>query len=75
MDKNTEIALVENTLKLLRRGKYELTGEEAVVFYSCFQYLTKKLNELKQPEIKAQTQSEPIPSKPKRIKKENTDVD
>jgi hypothetical protein len=51
MEKKQEITLIENTLKLLRRGKYELTGEEAIVFHSCFQYLVKRIAELNQPEI------------------------
>jgi len=51
MEKKQEIILIENTLKLLRRGKYDLTGEEAIVFYNCFQYLVKRVAELNQPEI------------------------
>lgn len=60
MEKQKEISMIDNTLKLLQRGKYELTGEEALVYYTCFSYLVKKLNELKAPEIKI---SEPQPIK------------
>ena len=51
MNKQQEISLLENTLKLLRRGKFELTGEEAIVLYSSFDYLVKRINELKKPEV------------------------
>lgn len=51
MSKDQEIILLENTLKLLRKGKYELSGDEALVFYSSFEYLVKRINELKKPEI------------------------
>lgn len=61
MDKNTEIALIENTLKLLRRGEYKLSGDEAVVFYNCFQYLVKRLNDLKKPELSVAAPKEPLP--------------
>lgn len=51
MEKKQEAAMVDATLKLLRRGKYELSGEEAIVFYNCFQYLVRKLNELNKPDL------------------------
>jgi hypothetical protein len=60
MNKNQEIALLENTLKLLRRGKYELTGEEALVFYSSFDYIIRRINELKKPEITPVVASAPL---------------
>lgn len=49
MSKDQEIIILENTLKLLRKGKYELSGEEALVFYSSFDYLIKRIQELKKP--------------------------
>lgn len=70
MDKQKEIMLIDNTLKLLRRGKYELSGEEAIVFHTCFQYLVGRLTELKKPDI---IQSKPEDkAKPKKVK-ENVD--
>jgi hypothetical protein len=50
MEKQKEIALIDKTLKLLQRGKYELTGEEAIIFHACFSYLVGRLNQLKAPE-------------------------
>ena len=52
MDKKAEIIATENILKLLRRGKWELEGDEILAFYRSFEFLVKKLNELKQPDIK-----------------------
>ncbi len=52
MDKNKEIAFIDATLKLLRKGKFEITGEEAIVLNGCFSYLVGRMNELKQPDIK-----------------------
>lgn len=51
MDKKQEAALIDSTLKLLRRGKFELSGEEALVFHQCFSYLVKKLNEINKPDV------------------------
>lgn len=75
MNKAQEIAILENTLKLLRKGKYELTGEEALVFYTSFDYLIKKINQLKQPEIVPSATpvnkiEEPVKSAPKKKAKE-----
>ena len=69
MDKNREITLIDNTLKILRKGKYELSGDEAVVFYSCFQYLVQKLNDLKKPDIVQQTEQPSLVVEPKKSKK------
>lgn len=38
---------LENILRLLRRGKWELEGEEVLAFYQCFDYLTKVLKDMK----------------------------
>ena len=65
MEKKQEIALIDSTLKLLRRGKYELSGDEALVFHSCFQYLVKRLNELQQPDIVVSPPKEPVKGKKK----------
>jgi hypothetical protein len=71
MNKQQEISLLENTLKLLRRGKYELTGEEAIVLYSSFDYLIKRINELRKPEISpVATAPAPIIKEPKKKKGE-----
>jgi hypothetical protein len=70
MNKQQEISLLENTLKLLRRGKYELTGEEAIVMYSSFDYLIRRINELKKPEIAPVAAPAPtIKEEPKKKKK------
>lgn len=70
MNKNQEIILLENTLKLLRKGKFELTGDEALVFYSSFDYIVKKINELKKPDIVPVTAPAPIIKEPKKKKGE-----
>lgn len=44
-----ELVRIENILALLRRGKYELTGEEILAFNQCFEYLLNKRSELKNP--------------------------
>ena len=38
---------IENILKLLKRGKWELGGEEILAFHQCFAYLVSILNEIK----------------------------
>jgi hypothetical protein len=65
MDKKQEAALIDSTLKLLRRGKFELSGDEALVFHSCFQYLVKKLNDLNKPEVVISPVVEPVKGKKK----------
>lgn len=62
MEKQKEIALIDATLKLLRRGKFELQGEEALVFYGCFEYLVKRMEDLKKPDIQV-ANVEPIKEK------------
>lgn len=62
MDKKSEIIAIENVLKLLRRGKWELEGDEILAFYRSFEFLIKKLNELKQSDIEIK-QKEPIKKK------------
>ena len=60
MTKERELLLLDNTLKLLRKGKFELSGEEALVFHACFEYLVNRIKELKEvPAIK----SEPVKKK------------
>lgn len=44
---------IENILKLLRRGKYELGGEEVLAFHQCFEYLVRLLQEIKKAEDEA----------------------
>lgn len=48
---SNEKVIIENTLKLLRKGKFELEGEEALAFYSLFGYWVKRLKELDAPLI------------------------
>lgn len=70
MSKDQEIVLLENTLKLLRKGKYELSGDEALVFYSSFEYIIKKIQELKKPLVPVQVPApaiqEPVKAKKKK---------
>lgn len=49
MNEKQEKAIIENALRLLRKGKYELSGDEALVFHQCFSYLIEKLKKLDQP--------------------------
>ena len=63
MEKKQELAYIDSTLKLLRKGKFELTGEEAIIFNGCFQYLVRKLNELNKPDLEVVPVKEPIESK------------
>ena len=64
MTKEQEIAYIDQTLKLLRRGKFELTGEEAIVLNGCFSYLVKRLNDLKAPLVPKQVE-EPVKTEKK----------
>lgn len=68
-----EKVIIENTLKLLRKGKFELEGEEALAFYSLFGYWVKKLQEFNKPAIQPVVPSspaiKPISEKPKKSKK------
>lgn len=57
---------IDNILKLLRRGKWELQGEEILAFHQCFSYLVKLLDESKKPAIQTAVVEEPI----KKSKKE-----
>lgn len=64
MTKEQEIAYIDQTLKLLRRGKFELSGEEALVLGGVFQYLVKRMNDLKNPVVPKEVQ-EPVKSEKK----------
>lgn len=70
---NSEIIAIDNTLKLLRRGKWEMEGEEVLAFYRLFEFWVKKLNELKQPPVVISQIEEPIKSssEPSTSKKSN----
>lgn len=65
MTKEQEIAYIDQTLKLLRRGKFELTGEEAIVLGGVFQYLVKRMNELKAPPVLPKQVQEPVKTEKK----------
>lgn len=70
---NPDIIAIDNTLKLLRRGKWELEGEEVLAFYRLFEFWAKKLADLKKPPLVAEIVKEPIQpvdnQSKKRIKK------
>lgn len=63
MTKEQEIAYIDQTLKLLRRGKFELTGEEALVLGGVFKYLVERLNQLKTPLVPKEV-VEPVKTEP-----------
>ena len=67
---NPEIVAIENTLKLLRRGKFEMEGEEALAFFRLFEFWVKRLNELKAPPISVVAPVEAIKSEKPKKKKE-----
>jgi hypothetical protein len=67
---NPEIVAIENTLKLLRRGKFEMEGEEALAFFRLFEFWVKRLNELKQPPVSIVKTEEPIKSSKSKKSKE-----
>lgn len=46
----SELIRIDNILKLLRRGKWELSGEEILAFQQCFQYLLDRHKQLSKPE-------------------------
>jgi hypothetical protein len=76
MDVKQEMLMVENTLKTLRRGNYEFTGEECLVFQQLFSFWAKKLHELKNPPpvIIPTPVAEPLPQveeAPKKKKKKD----
>lgn len=70
---NPEIVAIDNTLKLLRRGKWEMEGEEVLAFYRVFEFWAKKLHDLNKPPVSATIIESPIkplePSEPKKKKK------
>lgn len=51
---------IENTLKLLKRGKWEMQGDEILAFHQCFIYWLKRLEQLKKPEINIIPEEKPI---------------
>lgn len=57
---NPDIIAIDNTLKLLRRGKWELEGEEALAFYRLFEYWAKRLADLKKPPVAVKPVEQPI---------------
>jgi hypothetical protein len=72
MANNQEKLILENTLRLLRKGEYKLSGEEAIVFHQCFSYIVDKLKLLNKPTV-VETISKPIeePKTQKKSKKDN----
>jgi hypothetical protein len=73
MEIKQEKIIIENTIKLLRKGRYEITGDEVAVFYQCLTYLIDKVKSLDTPKqtIVAESkpiQPEPVIKKPKKVK-------
>lgn len=74
---NPEAVAIDNTLKLLRRGKWEMEGEEVLAFYRVFEYWAKRLHDLNKPPLSISPVEQPIkapaesaiPSEPKKSKK------
>jgi hypothetical protein len=48
-DNKQEITIIQNTLSLLRKGSYSLSGDEALIFHQCFSYLVDKHKLLSKP--------------------------
>lgn len=75
---NPEIVAIDNTLKLLRRGKWEMEGEEVLAFYRVFEFWAKRLHDLNKPPLVASLVEQPITTpltpdsekKPKKSKKD-----
>lgn len=44
-----EALRIDNILKLLRRGEWKLSGEEALAFHQSYEYLVLKHKELSAP--------------------------
>ena len=47
---------LHNIMALLKRGKFELTGEEILVFNQCYEYLMIKIKAIERSEV-----SQPAP--------------
>ena len=60
--------MLQNALTLLQKGKYELTGEEALAFRQVFEYLLQKLRACQMP-ISVENVEEPIKEEIKSKKK------
>lgn len=60
--------MLQNALKLLQKGKFELTGEEALAFRQVFEYLVNKLRACKMPQV-IEKPEEPIKQEIKSKKK------
>lgn len=64
--------MYENLLKLLRRGKWELDGDEILAFYQSFSFIIKELEESKKPKLASVPVVSPIQEEPlKKGKKKN----
>ena len=74
MEKKQEKLILENIIKILRKGKYELSGDEVIVFYQSFNYIIDKIRtidlELKPlpPVIIPEIKEEPVSNKKKKEK-------
>lgn len=51
---------IENLLKLLRRGSFELSGEEALIFAQSFEWLLEKKKQLSQASVPALPAPQPV---------------
>lgn len=60
--------LLKNALTLLQKGKYEMTGEEALAFRQVFEYLLQKLKACQMPLVVTKSE-EPIKEEIKSKKK------
>lgn len=49
MDKKQEKAILENILRFLRKGKFELTGDEVLSFHQGLVYLITSIKQVDSP--------------------------
>ena len=61
----TDLARLEQLLKVFRRGKYELEGEEVLAFAQCFHWAGALCETVKESLVPKPVVTEPIPSKAK----------
>ena len=65
----TEHRQLDNILKLLKRGKWELEGEEILAFFYSYKWLVEKLQSLSIPQPLVKEENKIDPPKKKGRKK------
>ncbi len=67
--------MYENLLKLLRRGKWELDGDEILAFHQSFSFIIRELEESKKSKIASVPVVSPIQEEPKKKRKKKDGSD